>query len=391
MSTRLDEDSELMIDGVRGIAALLVMLAHCVDYSIASVFGWDLSQSPEHWRWTRASIGYGGFWVWCFFVISGLCIQQSIARSITEGSFTWKRYFLARVTRIYPMFLLGLALAILAWSLLEDWGDHRDPTPWRQLLASLVSLQILTTSFPGLETSWSLSCEMIYYVAWPTGLLLCRGNASASVKLCLTLALSCTAFILLLWKYFHRMEHSAFVDGVWTLSVLFPVWLCGAWLAGNWQMMQRRVGGYLWAISIVLCLVSEVLLAILKFKQYPGWAMHLAGWSSIPGLMLFLAGAKHLGLSGRSWAKPVCRWLGQISYPCYILHMPLILIMGHYLGRWVESPLWRMFWITLPLVTLMALCGPPLERHFMRWRQRILGRPVRKALTVNPVTAQSEG
>jgi peptidoglycan/LPS O-acetylase OafA/YrhL len=379
MNRRFDKDSELMIDALRGVAAMMVLLTHTFDLSVIDVFGWEMDRSPESWRWARASIGHGGYWVWCFFIISGLCIHQSIARSVATGTFSWRRYLLARVTRIYPLFLLGLSLAVVAWELHEDWGEGVDSAPWRQFIASLLSLQIITTPFPSFETSWSLSCEMIYYLAWPAMLLVMRGRVSTAIYACIAAACATLAVILFFWKGMHRFEHSAVVDGIWTLAVLFPVWVCGAWLAGNWPAVSAHITRRLWLGSIGLCILSECLLAEFKFTQYPGWMIHVTSWASVPGLLIFIAGARHARLSRFGRAEPVCRWLGQFSYPCYILHMQLLLILNHFLKPFLPeltggNPMLGFVLLLVPLLGSLALIGPRLERALMRWRAGFLER-----------------
>lgn len=386
MNQRFDDDSELMIDAVRGVAALLVLVTHAFDLAVVDVFGWESARSPEGWRWARASAGHGGYWVWCFFMISGLCIHRSIARSVAAGTFGMGRYMLARVTRIYPLFLLGLAVAVVAWELHEDWGGAPDASPWRQMLASLFSLQIITTPFPGFETSWSLSCEMLYYLAWPALLVPMRGRVSAAAFVSVAGSLLTLTAILVTWRVLHRFEHSAAVDGVWTVAVLFPVWVCGAWLAGHWAAASARVTARLWLISIALCLLAEGLLVILKFYLFPGWSVHLASWASIPGLFIFLAGARHARLSAYALSRPVCRWLGQFSYPCYILHMQVLLIWNHILVSMLPKfiathPLLDFLILVVPVFALLALTGPPLERRLMRWRSHLLARPATLSAT----------
>ncbi|HYF36748.1 MAG TPA: acyltransferase [Prosthecobacter sp.] len=380
MSQRFDEDSELAIDGLRGIAALLVLVTHAFDVAVSQVFGWDMAGNPAEWRWARASAGHGGYWVWCFFMISGLCIHQSISRSVASGTFDWWRYLLARVSRIYPLFLLGLMLAVVPWIFHDDFGGRPPDRAWPQFLASLLSLHIFTTSFPGFETSWSLSCEMLYYIAWPVILLGLRGRVSRAVYVALGGSLVALAGILLTWRVLHKMEHSAALDGLWTVMVLFPVWICGAWLANHWTTFAPRITRGLWIASLGLCALAELLLVILKFHQFPGWAVHAASWASIPGLLIFLAGARHARLSSYSWSRPVCRWLGQFSYPCYVLHLQALLIVNHYLmpvlPKSVSShPLYNFPLLLAPVLTLLAFGGPPLERRLMRWRAQLLARP----------------
>ncbi len=377
MNERFDRDSELLIDALRGIAALLVMFTHTFDLAVAEAYGWSYEENPEGWRLARASFGHGGFCVWCFFMISGLCIHRSISRSIHEGSFSWRRYALVRITRIYPLFLLGLVLAVAAWMLHEEFGNGYNPTPWKQLLASLVSLQIFTAPFPAFEPSWSLSCEVAYYAVWPAALLLMRGRVNLAAFTVIIASLLGVTVILILWKVFHFMEHRASAEGVWAILVLFPVWVCGAWVAGNWTSARQSVTKRKWMAALVLCSVSEGLLVVLKFKQYPGWAIHLAGWSSIPGLMLLLAGGQHLELSKRAWAEPVCRWLGQFSFPCYILHMQLLLLVDHFLDQIAPDivhhyPIAHTAIEFSLVLGVLVLIGPRLERFFMAWRSRVL-------------------
>jgi peptidoglycan/LPS O-acetylase OafA/YrhL len=382
MNQRFDLDSELMIDAVRGIAALLVLVSHSFDIAVGDVFGWSFSSNPVEWRWVRASLGHGGYWVWCFFVISGLCIHQSISRSVAGGTFVWRRYLLSRITRIYPLFLLGLVIAVVPWLLNADAGFAAGENPWRQFLASLLSLHILTTTFPAFETSWSLSCEMIYYVAWPLILLVLRGRVRWAVFAAVGGSLLVLAVIFVTWRVLHRLEHSTAVDGLWIVTALFPVWVAGAWLADHWQTVTQHVSRRLWLSSLPLCVLAEVLLVVLKFHQAPGWAIHMASWSSVPGLVIFLAGARHARLARFSWSGPVCGWLGRFSYPCYVLHLQLLFTLSYFLTPWLPEsvaadPLKKMPLLLLPVLSLVALVGPRLEQWLMRWRAQVLARPAR--------------
>ena len=378
MNQRLDQDSELMIDALRGIAAVMVLFSHCFDLAIADKFGWNYADAPEGWRMLRATAGHGGFWVWSFFIISGICIHRSILKGVQDGAFSWWKYGLARLTRIYPLFLLGLLLAVITWLLHEDFGGAPEAAmPWRQFVASLAGIHILTTPFPAFETSWSLSCELIYYAAWPVVLRTTGGSTSKASYVSIAVSLVGAAGILVAWKVFHRLEGSAFVDGVWTTLVLFPVWICGAWMAAHWQQGRLAVSRNFWLGSFFLCLLSELLLATLKYKQYPGWAVHLAGWSAIPGLMFLLSGGGHLRLSAWPVAQPVCRWLGRLSYPCYILQMPLLvlqlrLVIPHLSDAATSHPFARAAVLLLPTLLLLAFVGPWLERLIMAWRSKFL-------------------
>lgn len=376
MTTRLEPDTELFIDALRGIAALMVLVCHAFELVMAERFGWNPDAAPGLWRFARASLGNGDFWVWCFFVISGLCIHRSIARDMAAGRFSWRRYALARITRLYPLFLLGLLLAIAAWSLGLDFGEaEHNPSPWPQLAATLLNLQLLTAPFPSFGPSWSLTCEVIYYAAWPTLLMLAGGDARQAALGGLAAALTGVAGILWLWHGLRLMQHSTAMHGLWTVCVLAPAWLAGAWLGGEWGRLSpsRR----LWLAGLACCVLVMALEWVLRWRHYPAWDRHLTSWGAVPGLVILLAGAGHLRLSHIAAAATACRWLGRFSYPCYILHMPLLTLVNftgdHCLpGLHQSHPALLTLAEIAATLALLALAGPGLESRTMAWRAHFL-------------------
>ncbi len=100
------------IDVCRGLFAFLVVAAHSVDMS------WSIhpeARTLYPW-WLHDLLLYvaaaGIHWVIGFFVISGYCIQLSVSRSIDGNSFPLARYLAARLSRILPIYYLGLMFAV---------------------------------------------------------------------------------------------------------------------------------------------------------------------------------------------------------------------------------------------------------------------------------------
>ena len=377
MDSRLDKDSELMLDALRGIAALIVLFTHGFDLAVAQAFGWDPLTNPAEWRWARAIFGNGDWCVWCFFVISGICIHRSIARGVQTGSFRWGRYALARITRLYPLFLLGLLLAVAAWRQGLDFGASEvKAAPWRELGASLLNLQIFTTAFPAFSPSWSLSCEVLYYVAWPLLLMLAGGKTGRATLFASAATLGTLAMILVLWRVSSKAQSSTAVEGLWVVTALFPLWFIGAWMSGRWESLTASITRGRWMLGIVLFAASAIVSIVLKHQHCHGAWYNLAALSSLPGLVLMLGGARHLGLS-RKKVEPLCRWLSQFSYPCYILHVPLLLLANRAAGLLMpkitaEHPFLRVSLSLGVVLALLAAFGPALERFFMAWRSRVL-------------------
>jgi peptidoglycan/LPS O-acetylase OafA/YrhL len=375
---RVDPGTELFIDALRGVAALLVFAAHAFDLAISRVHGWSFGENPAFWRVIRTVFGTGEQWVWCFFVISGFCIHLSIARGLRQGRFRVMPYILARMTRIYPLFLAGLALAVVTYLVVPRIGGFDGPAPERQFWATLLSLQIFTNTFPSYEASWSLSCEMIFYAAWPALLLVARLSARPAYWIGMIGSLLAVAAILILWSRYRELEGRAFVGGIFTLSALFPLWLCGAWLAAEWDRLSSRVTRRLWLGGMAGLAAAMAFLWVLRYQQFPVWSVLVCSWIALPGIFLLIAGARHARLDAApEQVRAACRWLGQLSYPCYVLHVQLQLLVDHFVVAllpelWAAMPMVRVAVYFAVILPPLALMGPPLERVLMAWRASLI-------------------
>lgn len=388
--SRIDRGTELFIDALRGIAALMVFGTHAVDLAISRVYGWGLNENPTAWRLVRAVFGTGEHWVWCFFVVSGFCIQLSIARGLREGSFRLWPYIVARVSRIYPLYLVGLVLAIVTVQLVPSIGGYDGSPQIRQLLASLVSLQIFTNTYPAYGPSWSLSCEMIYYGAWPFLLIVAGRRVDWAVKLGMTGSFCLVGGIFFVWALagHHQIDERAFVDGLWTLGTLFPLWLAGAWLANHWSWYSETVTVRSWRVGMALLSLAAVFQIALKYLQYPQWSIHVAAWLALPGIFLIIAGGRHAKLQNASpkWAA-ICRWLGQFSYPCYILHVQMMELVDSFGMNLVPEAFQNQVVVRIGMylvvvLPVLALFGPPVERRLMKWRSDFLSRQKNRKVPV---------
>ena len=161
------------IDVCRGLFAFLVVAAHAVDIA------WSLhpEAQTQYPRWLhdllRHVAAQGIYWVIGFFVISGYCIQLSVSRSIDANPFQLMRYLAARLSRILPIYYLGLALAVVVEPLMAP----ARPPYWvngintNTLIAQLFLVQNMTETFGSYGPSWSITNEMFYYIFY--GLIVC--------------------------------------------------------------------------------------------------------------------------------------------------------------------------------------------------------------------------
>jgi peptidoglycan/LPS O-acetylase OafA/YrhL len=128
------------LDGVRGVAILMVLSTHG---------GWFL---------------YGWVGVDLFFVLSGFLIT-GILRRCRREPFYWRRFYIKRATRILPPLFLGIAVTLLLW-------PHSSRVGIAGYALSLGNVVDMTrfTIYP-IGHLWSLSVEEHYYFLWPFAVL----------------------------------------------------------------------------------------------------------------------------------------------------------------------------------------------------------------------------
>jgi peptidoglycan/LPS O-acetylase OafA/YrhL len=334
--TRLD-----WLDGLRGYAALVVVLFHLSP----SVIG-----SERHLAIFRV-IDFGKYGVLLFFLVSGYVIPMSLER---HGSL--RRFWLGRLFRIYPAYLVAIGLVVATTASV--------PAVLRTETVSSVLAHATMLSDPiGLRGAvrpfWTLSYEMVFYLvvaglygwrlhrhsAWwaaglavgavaagprlPDGLLSAGFDArrvTAAVLLVLvagcvtafltgravrTAGLAGIGFVLLVAVNAHPTTQSTVASsqqGLLLLAVMFAGTVVYRTQHGQ---IDRRVG--VPALLLVgLCLTASI------------------SWITAAAVAVTFAAA--FGLRERR-TPAVLTWLGAVSYSLYVLHV--IVLSGY--GRLVPG------------------------------------------------------
>src|ERR1700683_3416697 len=110
------------LDALRGIAALCVVFDH-LTYSVLQ----PVRNSVYHW------FDPGQYGVFVFFIVSGYIVPASLERKGSVRSF-----WVSRVFRLYPLYLLVVGAAVLLW--VFGQGSIRGATadPANSVLAQLL-------------------------------------------------------------------------------------------------------------------------------------------------------------------------------------------------------------------------------------------------------------
>lgn len=164
------------LDGIRGIAVLMVMVFH---FSIVTKHE-QLSARIDDWYQSVTFLGWMG--VELFFVLSGFLITGILLKTKSSSNY-FKAFYMRRALRIFPLYygflavmifgLIPLANAMSATTSILDpivtqMGDLQDKQAWFWLYASNIYTFVHDgeKAVNGMGHFWSLAIEEQYYLIW---------------------------------------------------------------------------------------------------------------------------------------------------------------------------------------------------------------------------------
>ena len=154
------------LDGLRGLAILLVALYHTTHYGL-------VQSKLEAALTIVPSVGWSG--VDLFFVLSGFLIT-GILLETRDGTTYYRAFYARRVLRIFPLYYATLAFFLLVVPQLPLFAavDHFwNPGASREQFWYWLFLSNVQAALTGawqhqtLDISWSLAIEEHFYLLWP--------------------------------------------------------------------------------------------------------------------------------------------------------------------------------------------------------------------------------
>src|SRR4051794_29809514 len=103
------------LTGLRFVAAMQVLLYH--------VYAPGSRGAPG---WVRALVGSGYVGVGLFFVLSGFVLAYNYLEPMEAGRVSRREFWLARLARVYPVYLLGL---VAGMPVFVQWMLHASAFP----------------------------------------------------------------------------------------------------------------------------------------------------------------------------------------------------------------------------------------------------------------------
>ena len=365
----------LELEGLRALAAIAVLLTHAGFLSGATGRG----ILPGFLA--RMDIG-----VAIFFVLSGFLLYRPHARHVVTGQAPPdnRSYAVRRAARLVPAWLAVL----LGTLVLVPESRSAPASVWTANLLQLQSMK-LEWDLPGLAQLWSLSTEVMFYVALPlVALLVARYAAPRGPRAHLAaLALLAVAA----WAF-------RALDGMGALPEGFS-WIRTLPAVGDWFVVGMVLAVVLTDEGLrrpVAAVVQAVPWHLYALAACVFWVLttRAAGPYDLTPPTPSEATVKHLGYTvvaalvvapsvlgartpvSRLLSSRVLTYLGAISYGIFLWHLPIMFRVREVLGLDVFA---YGFWVTVVLTLIASIGVAALSWHFLEapvqaWARRRTGR-----------------
>ncbi len=350
------------LTGLRCFAALNIVFFHF--------------SNPKWFGFLAPVVNAGYISVSYFILLSGFVLAYNYSDRARRGELDVKRFWEARFTRIYPIYLLSLILSI--GQLKAEYGSHTHAMFWTGVVLTPLLLQ---GWIPAIATfmntpAWTMSAEAFFYLIFPW---LAKWKRPIRMAPHLTKMFGVWMVGLVpgaLYMYF-KPDGIAWPDrwsyGEWLWALKYTPYahlasfVFGVMLASLNQMISRTHPIRLWlglfgfvATYGILCLGSLVPYAIIH-----------------DGLLMPLFACMILGLAGKNVLASALSWrplvfVGEASYCMYLLHFNLWNMLHHSnvlvkLGVAQFDP-----WLSYALMILMSLAAlhfieKPAQRVLRGW------------------------
>lgn len=354
-----------LLDGLRGVAALLVIWYHIFE---------GFATSPIDQRFNHGYLAVDFFFILSGFVV-GYAYDDRWKRKMTT-----KDFFKRRLIRLQPMVVLGAILGAITFCIqgCEQWdGTHVALS--MVMVAFLLNL-FLIPAVPGTGAevrgngemyplngpSWSLFFEYIGNIMY--ALFLRRLSTKALTALVALAGLGLASFAIFNFSgYGHLGVGWTLLDYNLSGGFLRVLFSFSMGLLMSRVFKPVRIRGAFWICSLGLAILFSV-------PHLGGLeASWMNGIFDSVCVLFILPVLVYLGASGKTTDKAsfkLCKFLGDISYPVYIVHYPFMYLF--YAWLWREQLTFLQTWpVALALffgnILLAYLCLKLYDEPVRKW------------------------
>jgi peptidoglycan/LPS O-acetylase OafA/YrhL len=360
------------LTGIRSLLALTIMLFHFTPSGLT----W--AAHPRFTLYPIINIGY--VFVSFFFVISGFILSYNYAQR--PGGVNAVDFWMARASRLYPVYLLTMLVSIPMLAL--EWHARSHG----QFVLGVMATPLLVQGFfPRIATfwntvSWTLSCEVALYLLFPW-LIRLRWPKSVGKLIALGLGFWLLGLVPHTIYLLTNPDHLAHMPDRYSTGVYLDflkytplpylcTFLCGITIgrlyeAAKLQMRGRMIVGLCGFAAAWFCCYHLT-------TQMPYILVH-------GGLLTPVFGAIILGLAGPSPLAKVFSFkplvaIGSATYCLYLMHFNLFQLIHEH--HWPERlhVAWADPWISYVFIVLAAMAVRRWVEHPCQqaigawWRRR---------------------
>ena len=321
------------LDGLRGIAILLVLLRHAI-FGVTSVQGIEAHSRFASFVIACGQLSWSG--VDLFFVLSGFLIGGILLDARSSPRY-FQTFYIRRAYRILPLYFLVIGLSLLP-HLLAQFSAARAahttplPLPWWSYATFtqnfwMAYLGVFGPS--GMGITWSLAIEEQFYLSIP---LLIRNVRPRNLVIVLLMVIACAPWLRVLL-------HSSMTYPGLASYVLMPTRadaLCLGVLAAllvrnevfwNWLQSNRRT---LWSVTGVFFLG----VAYMTWQGYDALSFAMTTWgfswlAAFYTCILLIAVSSSRGPVSRILQNPSLMRLGTLAYCSYLVHVAIMNALRH--------------------------------------------------------------
>jgi peptidoglycan/LPS O-acetylase OafA/YrhL len=319
-----------ILDGLRGVAALAIVLFHFMEIVYPPV---------------QNFIAHGFLAVDFFFCLSGFVIAYAYDDRI--GKMGVVEFFKSRLIRLHPMVIFGSVLGLLAF-LFDPFGGNVQLYSLGQIILIFLASVFLIPYPTMLERSfnlfglnapaWSLFWEYVANIVYAFILFKLSRRL-----LSLLLILAAAALFFVSYRSGSLLGGWAgenFWDGGARISYSF---IAGMLVYRSNRIIRSRLGFPALAVLLMMAF-------LMPFN--PAWT-----WITEPLVVIFyfpFLVALGAGATLTRRLKKVCIFSGKISYPLYMTHYSVMWIFGKYYSQYKPATTQLFFIVTAAIILLVG-------------------------------------
>ena len=364
-----------LLDGLRGVAAILVVFYHIFEgFSFAELSNGDGSGEIT-------TLNHGHIAVDFFFMLSGFVISYAYDDRWTRMGTL--QFFKRRLVRLHPMLVMGALIGLLTFAFIgfEKWDGSTAPTGW--VMVAMLLTMFMIPAIPGVTyevrgngemfplngPTWSLFFEYIGNILYALAIR----RLPTKILTILVIILGCLHALF----FVGNVSGYDMVGVGWTIDkmnfwgglirMLFP-FTVGILLARTFK--PRKVKGAFWkCCSVLVALFAVPYIAPLKNSGISVNSLYEV--VCIAAIFPFIVWLCACSGTGSSLTSRTCKVLGDLSYPLYIVHYPIMYIFYAWL---IEKKYYTLqdCWGVAALVVILSivlalLCLKLYDEPVRRW------------------------